>query len=191
MQALALFEVASDQETKAGRQLKHPDESLVLRAIGVVEPAIGGFRPARGFKNAGGERSDIARESLARAGGDEVKARARPTRSRIHNEDEAADAALAVLLGQAGDLGIHRLGDLLGDQPARVPGEIDQQEGREQRKDGQIDQRQLERRRAQKLAQRRHPSPVHVILRSAGNDNVICCRGSRTLRRAPYAAKPG
>src|SRR3954471_13572590 len=29
VQALALFEVASDQEAKAGRQLKHPDQSLV------------------------------------------------------------------------------------------------------------------------------------------------------------------
>ena len=67
VQALALFEVASDQEAKAARQLKHPDERLVLGAIGVVEPAIGGFRPARGFKNAGGKRADIAGEPLARA----------------------------------------------------------------------------------------------------------------------------
>ena len=155
-----------DQETKAGRQLKHPDESFVFSAIGVVEPAIGGLRPARGFKDAGGKRPDIACEPLARAGGHQIKARARSARSRIHNEDEAANAALAVLLGQAGDLGIDRLSDLLGDQPTRIPGEIDEQESGEQREDGQIDQRQLERRRAQKLAQRRHPSPVHVILRA-------------------------
>ena len=50
-----------------------------------------------------------------------------------------------VLLGQPGDLGVDRLGDLLGDQPARVPGEIAEQEGRKQREHREIDQRQLER----------------------------------------------
>ena len=148
MEAFALFEIPADQETKTGRQLKYPDESLVLGAIGVVQPTVGRLRPSRRFKDAGGKRADIARKPFAGAGGHEIKARARSPRSGIDDEDEAPNAALAVLFGQAGDLGIHRLGDLLGDQSARVPSEIDEQESREHCEHGQIDQRQLERRRA-------------------------------------------
>src|SRR5215471_7092685 len=143
---------------------------MMLGAVGVVEPPIGGFRPAGCFENAGGERSDVTRQSFPRARGDEVKARAGPTRPRIDDEHEPADAALAILFGQAGYLRIDRLRDLLGDQPPRVPGEISEQESGKQRKHGEIHQRQLERRRAQKLAERRHPSPPHVALRAAGND---------------------
>src|SRR5262249_561152 len=107
------------------------------------------------------------------------------------DEHEPADTALAILLGQAGDLRIDRLRDLLGDQPTRIPSEITEQESGKQREHSEIHQRQLERRRAQKLAERRHPSPPHAVPRAAGNDDVICCRGSYTLRREPYAAKPG
>ena len=124
MQTLPLFEITSNQETKASRQLKHTHEGVVLCAVGIIQTPIGGFRPTGAFEDAGRKRSDVARQPLARARGHEVKARARPTRSRIDNENEAADATLAVLLSQAGDLGIDRLRNLLGDQPPRVPGEI-------------------------------------------------------------------
>src|SRR5215471_20720567 len=77
---------------------------MMLGAVGVVEPPIGGFRPAGCFENAGGERSDVTRQSFPRARGDEVKARAGPTRPRIDDEHEPPDAALAILFGQAGDL---------------------------------------------------------------------------------------
>ena len=56
-------------------------------------------------------------------------------------------------------------GDLLGDEPARIPGEICQQERREQRENCQIDQRQLERGRAEKLAERRHAT--HAVVTAA------------------------
>jgi len=77
-------------------------------------------------------------------------------RAALDGKDDAANAALAILLGQALALGIDRLGDLLGDQTARVPGEIAEQERRKQRKHRQIDERQLECGRAEQLAQRRH-----------------------------------
>ena len=39
--------------------------------------------------------------------------------------------ALSILFGETGDLGIDRIGDLLGDQPARVECEIAEQKCRE------------------------------------------------------------
>src|SRR5262249_61880923 len=61
VQAFALFEIASDQEPEAGRKLEHADQGMMLGAVGIVEPPIGGFRPAGCFENAGRQRSDIAR----------------------------------------------------------------------------------------------------------------------------------
>src|SRR5262249_39410558 len=133
VQTFPLFEIAPNQETESGRQLKYTHESVVLCAIGIVQAPIGGFRPAGGFENPGRKRSDVARQPLARARGHEVKARSRPTRSRVDDENEAADTALAVLLSQAGDFGIDRLRDLLGDQPPRVPSKIGEQESGKQR----------------------------------------------------------
>jgi hypothetical protein len=49
------------------------------------------------------------------------------------------------LLGQAGDLGVDGVGDLLGDEAARVEREIAEQKDGKQREHGQIDQCQLER----------------------------------------------
>ena len=190
IQAFPLFEIAPDQETKSGRQLKHPNQGMMLRAIGIVQAPVGGFGPARRLENARGQRSDIAGQSLARARSHEIKARARPTRPRVDDKDKPADTALAVLLGQAGDLGINRLRDLLGDQPARVPGEIREQEHGKQREHSEVDQRQPECRRAQELAERRHPSP-RVPSRAGRGRHVICCRGSYIPRREPYAAEPG
>ncbi len=162
-QALALLEVAADQQAKTRRELEHAHQRVVLCAVVIVEAAIGGLGPAWGLEDAGRERADIAREPLPGRGRHQIKARTGTPGARVDDEDEAADAALAVLLGEPGDLGIDRLGDLLGDQPAGVPGEIAQQEGREQHENSEIDERQLERRRAQDLAERRHPPPVAVI----------------------------
>jgi hypothetical protein len=79
--------------------------------------------------------------------------------SRVDDEHETLDAALIVLLGKAGDLGIDRARDLLGDQPPRVPGEIAEQAGGEHREHGEIDQRQLERGGVEQLAERVQPRP--------------------------------
>jgi hypothetical protein len=35
---------------------------MVLGAVGIVEAAVGGLRPAGGLENAGGERADVAGE---------------------------------------------------------------------------------------------------------------------------------
>ena len=60
------------------------------------------------------------------------------------------------MLRQACDLGIDRVGNLLGDQTACVESKIAEQKRCKQREHGQIDQRQLERGRAKKLTERRH-----------------------------------
>ncbi len=45
-------------------------------------------------------------------------------RAALDDGDEAADAAGAVLLGQADDLGLDRRDELVVEDPARVPGHI-------------------------------------------------------------------
>ena len=88
--------------------------------LGIVEAAIDRLGPAGLVEHACAERADIAGEPLAGERGDQIEARSRPPRARIDDEDQPADAALIVLLGQAGDFGVDRVGDLLGDQAARV-----------------------------------------------------------------------
>ena len=172
---LTLFQIASDQEPKTAGQLKHPHQGAMPGTLRIFEPAIDAFGPARPVENASGQRADIAGEPFPRRGGNEVEARARPPRPEIDDEDEASDAALAVLLRQPGDLGIDRLGDLLGDQAPGIPGEIAEQERREQRKDRQVDQRQLERGRAQTASPSAVLPPPFSLL-SAGPENHLASR---------------
>src|SRR5205807_1255839 len=82
-----------------------------------------------------------------------------PARACFDDEYHADDAALPILLFELGNFGVHRLGDLLGDETSRIPGEIAEQEHGKHGKNAQIDQRQLERGRAQKLAEGRHSIP--------------------------------
>src|SRR5205814_8183398 len=77
----------------------------------------------------------------------------------VDGEDEAPNATLAILLAETLDFGVDRLGDLLGDEPPRVPGEITEQERSEQGEYRQIDERQFERGRAEELAERTHARP--------------------------------
>ena len=70
-------------------------------------------------------------------------------RAVVDHHNKTADAALLILLRQPGYFGIDCRGDLFGEKPPRIPGEVAEQEGRKQRKDRQIDKRQLERRRAE------------------------------------------
>ena len=157
------------------------------------------------------QQADIAGKPVAGERGDEIEARSRPPRPRIDDEHQPPDAALVVLLGQAGDLGVDRAGDLLGDQAPRVPGEIAEQEGRKQREDREIDQRQLERGGVEQLAERVMPRPRQpsqrdepVAARSrqargavalrvrqaspAARDDGFICHGSCTRRREWCAA---
>ena len=163
IEPLALIEIAADQQSEAAGKLEHACQRVVLgtfRGLGFVEPVIGGLGPARIVEDAGLQRGDVSGQRLAGIGGDEIKARARAARTRIDHDHQAPDAAEPVLLRQAGDLGIDRLVDLFGDQAAGVEGEIAEQKRREQRKHGQIDQRQLERGGAEEFTERRHVSCI-------------------------------
>ena len=148
VEPLALVEIAPDQQAETARQAgtRAPARDAPgVGRLGFVEPPVDGFGPARIVEDARRQRGDVAGERLAVKGGDEIEARAGPARARVDDDHQPADAALPVLLGQAGDLGIDGIGDLLGDQPAGVEREIAEQKRREQREHGQIDQRQLER----------------------------------------------
>ena len=65
VQALALLEIAADQQAEAAGQLEHAHQGVMLGAFGLVEPAIGGLGPAGLFEHARRQRADIAGEPLA------------------------------------------------------------------------------------------------------------------------------
>ena len=130
-------------------QPRHPHQRVVLGQFRLLEAPIGGLDPALGLQDAGLERADIAGKPLPGRGGDEIEARAGPARADIDDDDEPPDAGLVVLVGQRRDLGVDGADDLLVDETAGIEGEIADQEGREQREHHEIDERQLERRRAE------------------------------------------
>ena len=159
VEPLALLEIAADQQAEAARQLEHAHQRVMLGAFRIVEAAIDRLGPAGVLEHALAEQADIAGEPVAAERGDEIEARSRPARARVDDEDQPPDAALVVLLGQAGDFGVDRASNLLGDQTPRVPGEIAEQERRKQREHGEIDQRQLERGGVGELAERAQARP--------------------------------
>ena len=115
-------------------------------------------------------------------GGDEIEVRTRPARAAVDGKDQPANAAQPILLGEAADFAIDRLGDLLGDQATRVPGEIAKQKPGKQGENDQIDDRQLERRRAKQFAECAHPSPVgehrHLLSRIIyPAPRTVCSKG--------------
>src|SRR5262249_52421255 len=159
----ASAETRPDQRAKSARQLKDACQRVVLqmtRRIGLIEPAVACLRPARIIECARWQRSDVARKRFSGKGCNEVKTRSWPSRPCIHNGNQPPDTAKTVLLGQPGDFCVNRVGDLLGDQTARVKGKIAKQKCRKQGKNGQIDQRQLKRRRTKKFTERRHVSCI-------------------------------
>ncbi len=159
-QAFALIEIATDQETKTAGELIDAHQGVVLGTIGFVEPTIDGFGPAILVENPGGEQADIAGKPLAGEGGDEIETGAGTARSVVDDENEPADPSLAKLRRKPDDLRIDRGGNLVGDQALRVPSEICEQKDAEQREYREIDDGQLERRRADELTERRHGSHI-------------------------------
>ncbi len=154
----ALLEVAPDQQAEAAGQAHHADQRVVLRFLRLVEPAIARLGQAGLVEHARLQRADVAGEPFAGRRGDQVEVGAGPARAGIDQEHQPADAALLVELGEPVDLGVDRLGDLLGDEAAGGPGEITDQHRGEQREHRQIGERQLEGRRAQQLAEAAHPN---------------------------------
>src|SRR5581483_10965476 len=96
-----------------------------------------------------GERLSVRRRHQIQAG-------AGAARAAVDHKHQAGDAAETILIGKTADLGVDGVGDLLVDETARVERKIAEQKSGEERKNGQIDQRQLERGGAKKLTERRH-----------------------------------
>ena len=99
----------------------------MLGSLLLVETAVDGFRPAGLVEHAGRERPDIPGERLPGRRGHQIEAGAGAQRAVFDDQDELAQPADCVLLGQAGDFGIDRLGDLLGDQASGIEREIGEQ----------------------------------------------------------------
>src|SRR5262245_38259538 len=158
---------------------------MVLGLLQVLELAIGRLGPAGALEYTGGQRADVAGKPLACGRREQIEIGIRAARTRIECKDQTAYAANIIFVLQRDDLGIDRLGDLLVDQPPRVPRKIDEHDRGKQHEDGQIDKRQLESGRAEELSERRHASAC------AGHAPIICLHGSYSPRRAPCAAAAG
>jgi hypothetical protein len=146
--ALPLVQITSDQEPESTRELKNAHERTVLGMIGgvrFVEPSVTGLGPARVVQGTWRQCGNIAGERFAGKSRHEIQARPGAPGARVDHNHEPPDAALPILFGQAGNLCVDRIGDLLGDETAGIEREIAEQKRRKKPKDGQIDQRQLER----------------------------------------------
>ena len=87
----------------------------MIGRIGLVQSPIGSFCPAGVVERARRKGGDSAGKCFSGEGCNEVKARSWPSRPRINNGNQPPYAAQALLLGQPGDFGIDRVGDLFGD----------------------------------------------------------------------------
>jgi hypothetical protein len=95
------------------------------------------------------QRADIAGKPLAGRRRYEIKAGSGAARAQIDDNHQPPDAALLVLVGQSVDFTVDGRGDLLVDEASGIERKIAEQRRREQDKNRQINQRQLERRSAQ------------------------------------------
>jgi len=119
-----------------------------LAGAGIFDLALAGA-----VERAGRDRLDIAGDALAHRRGDEIERGTGRPRTTIDDVDDTADAALALLLGQALNLGIDGRADLVVEQALSVPGDVTQHEGGEKREDDEIGRRQLEGGRAEQCRQ--------------------------------------
>jgi hypothetical protein len=95
--------------------------------------------------------SDIAGDRFPGRGGDEVKTGAGPAGPLLDDVDKAAYAALRILLGKSGNIGVDGLRDLLVDQVLHVPTDSAEDKPGADRGNHQIGERYLEHRGAKEL----------------------------------------
>src|SRR4029077_626792 len=154
----AFFQIAPHQQSETAGELCHANERAWRRVRLLFKTAIHRLRPADLVDHAGAERADVAGDRLAAWRRKEIKTGARPQRAVFDDRGELAPISDRVLLGELGNFVVDRLGDLLGDQAPGVEREIDQQGGRIEGKNNEINERETERRRADELTERRHGS---------------------------------
>ena len=156
-----LLQVAPDQQPEAVGELGDPHQRTMIGGILLVKPPIGGLRPARCRHYARRQRADVAGDRLPRRVGHEVEIGARAQRPAFDRDEQPVQSAAPEDIADLADFRVHRGGDLFGDQPAGIPGEIAEQRSGKQREQEQIGQRQPERRGADQLTECRHGSYIH------------------------------
>ena len=88
-----LLQVAPDQQAEAAGELGDAHQRAMIGGVLLVEPAIGGLRPAGRRHHARRQRADIAGDRLPRRRGDEIEIGARPQRAVLDGEHQPAQAA--------------------------------------------------------------------------------------------------
>ena len=89
----ALLEIATDQQAETVVELGDAHQRAVVGGVLLVEPAVGGLRPAVERHHARRQRADIAAERLPVRRGDEIEIGARPQRPVADACGKAAQAA--------------------------------------------------------------------------------------------------
>src|SRR5690606_10235205 len=124
----ALLEIAADEQAKAARQHIDAHEGAELPVATLVAAPVGDLARAGLVEDTEGHFDHVARQALAGDRGDEIEGGARRTRAPVDDVDEPADAADAVLLGEALQLGVDGALDLVVEHAPRIPGDIAEDE---------------------------------------------------------------
>ncbi len=122
LQRVALGQVVADEQTEAAGEI----EGARQRAAPFALDAIRRLDDAALLERGERQRRDVADERFAGMSGDEVEPGARLLDALIDDLDEPGDAALGILLGQADDIGLDGLRDLLVDEGLDVPADAEE-----------------------------------------------------------------
>ena len=126
---------------------------------------------------------DIAGDRFARRGRDEVKPRARPADPPLDDVDKAAYAALRILLGKPGNIGVDGLRDLLVDQVLHVPADSAEDKPGADRGNRQIGERYLEYGGAKELTYGHRVSCIRRRVSSGAAEGRSLCRSWRAAAK--------
>ena len=118
-QAVAFFDIMSDEQVETARQGEDARHRAALFA-GAARRLVSGLDKPRSLEHARRQARNIAGDRFARRGGDEIEIGSRSLRAHFDALDEAADAALRILFGEAADVGLDGLRGLLVDQHLHI-----------------------------------------------------------------------
>lgn len=139
-------------------QAKHPYLPALDACVALA--FIGCLAHARLIEHTRRQLRDITGDGLAGEIGDEIQRGAGLARAPLDHIDKDADAATGILFRQSIDFGFDGGGNLFVEQTAHVPADPADNGAGADGKDHQIGKRQLERRRAEEISERRHGSYI-------------------------------
>ena len=181
-QAFDFREVVPDEQVKTARQDKIAGERPVFSAR-IARSLVSRLDKARTGQNIGRQAHDIAGDRFSRRGGDQVKTRTGPAGPFLDDVDKAAHAALRILLGKPGYIGVDGLRDLGVDQVLHVPADSAEDKPGADRGNRQIGERYLEHRGAKELTESHRVSCIRHRVSSGGAEGRSLYRSWRATAK--------